>query len=307
MAFIETDKRPAGLPILNYQKTHNSSTGQKDLSRDDQHTTEEARVRKRFIAAASTLSEADMPAWLERFIGVCMVPKMEGIGIEPNLSWALFKMASPAWEHMGPIDVKTIYFHPALMRELTDIRSGYISVSRQNSEKRRLLAEMNSRDRFGMVEKSADPRHLFHMLEDIATSWIILPRAFGHLDETHARWLPGYLQYLEKEGRSSFADILMRIIIEFVGNFALKFSRPGYPRDGIEETLFYGYAAMFWKNLRNPPRGAADAMIFENFLRWIQLFCKRYPSAATDKARAVAMMEKTSKEVSAEKSTALCI
>ena len=158
-----------------------------------------------------------------------------------------------------------------------------------------------------MVEESTDPRHLFHMLEDIATSWIILPRAFGHLDEKHARWLPGYMAYMEKEGPSAFANVLVRIIIEFVGNFALKFSRPDYPREGIEETLFYGYAAMFWKNLRSSPGCAVDAMNFENFLRWIQLFCKRCPPASSDKAGALAMMKNASKEVTAEKSAAFCM
>jgi hypothetical protein len=307
MAFIKTDKRTAVPPILNDQKTYNRISGRKDLSRDDQYTAEENRIRKKFTAATATLPMADMPVWLVQFSEARMVPKLAEIGIEPELSRALFKMAAPAWEHMGPIDAKTIYFHPALMWELMDIRSGYLNASRQNSEKRRLLATMNSRDRFEMVEESTDPRHLFHMLEEIATSWIILPRAFGHLEEKHARWLPGYLESLEKDGRSAFANILIRIIIEFVGNFALKFSRADYPRKVIEDTLFYGYAAMFWKNLRSPPQGVENAMVFENFLRWTQLFCKRCPPTSSEKTGTLAIMEKTSKKVSAVKSQVHCM
>lgn len=307
MAFIETDNKPAVLSILHYLKPHTRQYGRKDAALDAKHNCEAERVRKKFTAAAATLPEADMPGWLMRFLEDRMVPKLAVIGIDPDLSWALFKIAAPAWEHMGPIDSKAIYFHPALMQELTDIRSGYLNASRQNSEKRRLLAAMNSQDRFEMVEESTDPRHLFHMLADIATSWIILPRAFGHLEEKHARWLPGYLAYLEKEDRSAFADILKRIIIEFVGNFALKFSRPDYPREGIEETVFYGYAAMFWKNLSSPARGAGDAVISKNFLRWLQLLCKRTPPDSPDKAGTLEMMEKTASKASAVNSSALCV
>jgi len=242
-----------------------------------------------------------MAVWLERLLKAKIVPALERIGFDPELSWAMFKMAAPAWEFMGPIGPKTINFHPVLMRELTDIRRGYLNTAKQNSEKQLLLATMNSRDRFHLVENSMDPRNLFHMLEDIPTSWIILPRAFGHLEKNHARWLPGYLECLEKEAGSEFAKILLRIIIEFVGNFALKFNRRVYPQERVNDAFFYGYAAMFWKNLRSPPRGFEDVRIFENFLRWTQMFHKRCPSTCAERSNALAIMEKGKKKLFAKR------
>jgi hypothetical protein len=306
MAILETDYQRTIPSIPNYPKSLSAAEDKKDLSFDDQFKCAEDRVREKFIAALEALPEASMAEWLARLLEAKIVPALERIGFDPQLSWALFKMAAPAWEFIGPIGPKTIFFHPVLMRELADIRLGYLNTAKQNSEKRLLLATMNSHDRFQLVGDSMDPGNLFHLLGDIATSWIILPRAFGHLDKSHARWLPGYLECLEKESNSDFAKILMRIIIEFVGNFALKFSHRVDPKKRIDDALFYGFAAMFWKNLRSPPQASEDRRLFENFLRWTQMFCKRCASISADKSGALAIMERATTKVFAVEPLAFC-
>ena len=250
------------------------------------------RVRERFIRAAQALPKGNLPQWLSQLLTVKLVPALKRIGFDPMLSWSLFHMAAPAWKCMGPIGPKTIYFHPVLMRELAEIRRGWVNAASRNSEKRLCLASMNAGERFQVVVESMHPRNLFHMLDDIPTSWIILPRVYHHLEKKHARWLPGYLAYLEKEEELEFAIILARIITEFVGNFALKFRRRGYTRDHSDDVLFYGYAAMFWNTLQRPPRGFEKFRIFENFLRWTRLFCKRCLSPSADKRVTLAVMEK---------------
>lgn len=297
MDILETNNKHT-IPIIpNYQKPQRCAGDRRGLPFEVHLKCAETQARKKFNVALKDLPDATMPEWLVRLLEGKIVPALERIGFDPELSRALFNMAAPAWERMGPIGPKTIYFHPALMRELADISQGSLNAARQKSEKQLLLATMNSGDRFQLVENSMDPRNLFHMLEDITTSWIILPRASVHLKEKHARWLPGYLECLEKEAGSEFEKTLIRIIIEYVGNFAHKFSLHLKPHEGIDDVLFYGYAAMFWKNLRSPPQGLESIRLFENFLRWARIFCKRLPSTSPDKSSVLTIMEKAKKNV----------
>jgi hypothetical protein len=132
---------------------------------------------------------------------------------------------------------------------------------------------------------------LFSLFDDISTSWIILPRAYCHLEELHSQCLLVYLDYLDKESNPEFRKILARIITEFTGNFTLKHTCSTHPKDRMIEALFYGYAAMFWKNLRSPPTGFEDGGIFENFLHWARMYQKRSPSIPWEKAEMIDAME----------------
>ncbi len=136
---------------------------------------------------------------------------------------------------------------------------------------------MKSQDLLSVIQENLNPEILLLLLEDICASWIILPRVHCHLEEHHSQCLLVYLRYLDKESNPEFAKILARIIIEFTGNFTLKHIGSIHPKDRMIEALFYGYAAMFWKNLRTPPAGFEDGKIFENFLHWARMFQKRSP------------------------------
>jgi len=140
------------------------------------------------------------------------------------------------------------------------------------------------------------PRDLFSLLEDICTSWIILPRVYDHLEKHHSQCLLGYLKYLDSETNSEFRKVLARITIEFVGNYTLKYISEIYPRDSMVDGLFWGYAAMFWRNLRKPPEGFEDAGIFENFLHWAKMFRNRSASISRNMARMIESMEEAKEE-----------
>jgi hypothetical protein len=58
----------------------------------------------------------------------------------------------------------------------------------------------------------------------------------------------------------------------------------------MDTAVFYGYAAMFWKNLRQPPPGFEDDLIFDHCLRWIKLFRSRCADLNDDMARSFRQM-----------------
>jgi len=200
-------------------------------------------------------------------------------------------MAPQAWQLMGPITNEEIWFYPILIKNFEEIRSGIISKARKNSERSSRLSGMNSLDLFSLVKRKMLPEHLFSLLEDISTPWIILPRVYDHLEEHHSQYLMGYLKYLDEETNSEFGRILARITIEFVGNYTLHFFSETLPKKRMIEALFYGYAAMFWKNLRNPPNGLEDIGIFENFFRWAKIFRNSFASINCEMERTFESME----------------
>jgi len=97
-----------------------------------------------------------------------------------------------------------------------------------------------------------------------------LPRAYHTLSIQDSRCLLVYLAYLEKELNPAFRKILSRIVIEYIGNFTLKHCRSTLSEEMTAAALFFGFAAMYWKNLRQPPAGHEDDWIFERFFHWAQ-------------------------------------
>jgi hypothetical protein len=57
------------------------------------------------------------------------------------------------------------------------------------------------------------------------------------------------------------------------------------------DAIFYGYATMFWRNLRNPPIGLKDGRIFEHFLQWVEIFKNRFFYINRDMAMTIEKME----------------
>jgi hypothetical protein len=129
------------------------------------------------------------------------------------------------------------------------------------------------------------------LLNEISTSWIILPRVYHHLKKDHCRYLPAYLRFINKENNARCSRIFIRIIIHFTANFTLKFAAEIYPKDKVKQILVSGYEAMFWKNLRCPPDGLEEVFVFENFLNWIKVFHTRHNSVNGTENEMVSKME----------------
>ncbi len=170
-------------------------------------------------------------------------------------------MAAPGWQKMGPITKECVWFHPAIIQNIREIRNGIVSKS------------------------------------ESASSWIILPRAYHLLKKHHSRCLPGYLRFLDKETNSEFRKFLVRIIIEFAGNYTFKYLSEILPQRRMVSALFNGYAAMFWKTLRNPPQGFEDDVVFFHFFRWAKLFQRRCTALKHNTAKTIKRMEEEKQKI----------
>ena len=217
----------------------------------------EAAARNKFFQAVEAMPVIKVAGWFGRQLENEIIPALTRIGFDESFARILFQIAAPGWQRMGPLTNNCIWFDPDLIRNLKAIRDETISNAGSKSD----------------------------------TSWIILPRVYHFLEEEQSAYLLCYLNYLDSEPASEFRRILTRVIIEFVGNYALKYRSSIVSGCRMDSALFYGYAAMFWKNLRNPPPGFEDDLIFNHCLRWIKLFRSRCTDLNNDMAQSIRQME----------------
>ncbi len=251
----------------------------------------EEEARGKYLSAIQAIPKVELSDWFIRLLENRIIPALRQIGIDDSFGWLFFKMAAPAWESMGPITDKEVWFHPIVIKNIEEIRNGILSKEQRGSESLSLLIGMPPQDLHSFVKERMYPESLVLLLNDISTSWIILPRVYDHLEEHHSQYLLGYLKYLDNETNPEFRKILSRITIEFVGNYTLKYISDIHPKGQMIDALFYGYAAMFWRNLRSPPNGFEDGLICKHFLYWMKSFQKRFGSINNDMARTIKDME----------------
>jgi hypothetical protein len=221
----------------------------------------EAEAQEKFLIAVENLPQMKQTDWFMRLLDESIIPAFTRIGFDETIVRTLFQMAAPGWQKMGPITKECVWFHPAIIKDIREIRSGIVSKS------------------------------------ESASSWMILPRAYHPLKKHHSHYLPGYLKFLDKETDSEFRKLLVRIIIEFVGNYTFKYLSEILPQRRMVSAIFNGYAAMFWKALRNPPEGFEDDLIFRHFLRWTKLFRRRCTALKHDMAKIIKRMEEEKQKV----------
>ncbi len=249
-------------------------------------------AREKYLTSLQKMDKVVLSDWFFRFLRSRVIPVLNRIGYEESFEWAIFRMTAPSWETMGPISDKEIWFNPTLIRAMEDIRVGVLLKS-DNDSKRELPRNQKNQKRPGsQAKREIDFSDLEGLISDISTSWIILPRAYHLLEKQNSRILAGYLRYLNRETNRAFWRILAGITIEFVGNFALKYISDSHDRDRMINVLFYGYAAMFWKNLRNPPKGLEDMRICDSFFHWSRHFMKRSSYINADKKKTIDAMAK---------------
>jgi hypothetical protein len=217
----------------------------------------EAEAREKFFQIIDDLPDMKMESWFIRQLDNPIIPSLTRIGFDDSIVRLLFQTAAAGWQRMGPFTDKCICFDPDLIKRLKSARNEIMSET-------------------GSAANS---------------SWIILPRVYQFLEEKHSAYLWCYLNYLTNEPDSEFRRILTRIVIEFVGNYAFKYRSRNLPGCLLDSALFNGYAAMFWKNLRNPPAGFEDGLIFNHFLRWIKLFRSKCTDLNDEMTKSIRQME----------------
>ncbi|MGD8798336.1 MAG: hypothetical protein PVJ44_07430 [Desulfobacterales bacterium] len=243
-----------------------------DADFDYQLQVYENRARCKYFKIYKNLSLDKLPGGLEQMLDRQILPTLQRIGFEPFISRMLFEIAPSAWKLMGRADETIIPFQPRIAQEIKAVRKGLESKSDSSSDQFSPSVANCSGIIPGSIKHSRFPEHLFDMLDQIPTPWIILPRAFRFLEKDQYRYLPLYIKILDTEDHELCLTLFRRTTIEFIANFSFKFADRRYRKDQISRLLFYGYAALFWKTLRRPPENLENTAVFDHFFTWVSRF-----------------------------------
>ncbi|KPJ79005.1 MAG: hypothetical protein AMJ54_00660 [Deltaproteobacteria bacterium SG8_13] len=223
------------------------------------------------------MKSCELTGWFARLLDRRLLPALERIGFEKGLARSVMSLAAPAWEQMGPLPASGIRIHPGLTRTIEEIRTATGAECRRQSENQALLDGLRPSELRSLAAASAEPAGLSTLVEHVAACWLILPRASRTLTMRDSHCLPIYLPYLDGRQDPGFSKALCRVVIEYIGNFSLTYRRPDLPREETAAALFFGFAAMFWKNLRQPPAGRQHDMICDHFFQWAQRLYSNTP------------------------------
>jgi hypothetical protein len=237
---------------------------------DDRLRALENSAWQQFVAVYKRLSLERPPGWFEKILDESFLPTLHRIGFDGPVSRVVFEMALPSWKRIGPLNEKIIAFNPRIEHEIDEVCQGLKAKACNGSDRLIPSGDTTQTTITGTINNDAAPENLFALLDDICTAWIILPRVSRFLEIHHCHYLPAYLKTIDRESIELCLRQFGRITVEFVGNYSLKFADEHHPKQNLTQLLFFGYAALFWKNLRHPPEMLENSGIFISFFNWIK-------------------------------------
>jgi hypothetical protein len=91
-----------------------------------------------------------------------ILPTLTRIGFDESLARALFEIAPCSWQPMGPVNEKTVLFHPKINREIEEIRRGILLKARNRDEPRPWYEGPQSPQTLLAVQNHMAPENLFN-------------------------------------------------------------------------------------------------------------------------------------------------
>ena len=265
----EPANSPSPYKKANYNKPYSIHGYAAEAAFDNRLLTLEKDARYQYSKILKSLTFKKLPKWFDQMLDQSLLPALNRIGFDDQISKVLFKIALSSWKLMGPRNDKIVAFQPAINQQIEEVRQGLEMKAGQNGDNlprhRGALLQIIP----GSIKGSGSPENLFNLINEIATPWIILPRAYRFLKKRQCSYLPVYLVTIDRVTQELSLKLFSRIAVEFVGNFSLKFADRHHPPDKIAKLLFYGYSALFWKTLRCPPANLENSAAFDNFFNWI--------------------------------------
>ena len=228
----------------------------------------ELAAQRRFTATLADLKPVRPSDWFLKMLDRRILPALRGVGFERALAKSIMTLAAPAWESMGRLPANGSLLYPELTRRIEEIRDSTPSRSFQRPQDPGSRRPTRQAELISLAAINAEPARLFTLFESITTSWLVLPRTRRTLTRKDSRCLLIYLRHLDAAQNPAFRKALARVLIEYIGNFTLKYRHFSYPESSTQTALFFSYAALFWKNLRRPPLGREDDLICDHFFRW---------------------------------------
>jgi len=257
----------------------------------------ERESREKYENAIGNMQTVVLSSRFNRLLEFRIIPTLGRIGFDEQICWALFQRTAPVWKLIGSVGADVEPLYPLFMKTISEIRQGILANSEKELRARRILDEMDTLSAYTLMNEAMHPEQLSEQFEDITLSWVVLPRAYDLLEKKHSRYMLIYIKFLNDETESEFTKILARIIIEFVGSYALKYIDNFQHKNRLVDALFYGYATMFWKNLRNPPCGLENGLVFDSYFRLARMIHNRFASSNRDMAEAAEKMEKEKEKI----------
>jgi hypothetical protein len=230
----------------------------------------EERAWEAYRKTAVDLAIPPLSDPLDAYIARRIEPTFSRIGFDPSFLRVLVGLAADAWNAPAAPASKVVAFHPNLRTDLDEVRQGLLVQSEVKMAPETSPAFLTPQASYEIVQQTMDPANLHMLLEEVITPWIVLPRAFSSLQEDQAEYLPAYLDMISGETNEEALHIFIRIAIEFLANFTIRFADAAHPREHVSRLVSSGYIAMFWKSLKTPPRGFEDVRVFEHFLNWLR-------------------------------------
>ena len=249
-------------------------------------------ARQEYLKISKSLSFPKLPPWFRQRLEQNILPTLSRIGFDESFARILFAIAASPWQLMGPANEKIRVFHPGIDQEIEEIRRGLLVKAKEINETFLWYSGTQPSSIPETIKNTTSPENLFDLPDKIATPWIVLPRTFSFLKEQDGRYLPAYLKTIDRETDEYCLKLFIRIAVEFVGNYALKFANNRYPPDQLAKLLFLGFSAMLWKNLRRPPEGLENCAVFDNFLNWINMLARKSDFLGREELKSIDQMIK---------------
>lgn len=253
---------------------------------EDQLAAFEKIARHRHTKIADSMVFIKPLRRLDQILDHHILPTLQRIGFDEPISRVLFRIAANSWKLMGPVNEKIFAFHPMVNQQVEEVRKGIELKTRNEGDKHPQTFRALPQRIAGNINESACPEYIFDLLDEITTPWIILPRVFHHLRKSQCCYLPVYLNTIDRETRESCLRLFSRIVVEFVGNYSLKFADRHHPPEQVAKLLFYGYSALFWKTLRCPPENLANSAVFDTFFNWVAMLARKSDSLGNEERAA---------------------
>ncbi len=219
-----------------------------------------------YLKIARTVDTPGLAKAADEYSATHMIPVFVKIGFNESFVKMLFKLASEAWRTLSIASEKVISLRPDIQRDIDEVRQGLLVQADRKITISPGATLLTPQENYDHLRTYMDPANLHLLFDEIATSWIILPRAYAFLQHDHVNYLSAYLEMIDNETNEQVLHIFTRIAIEFLANFTIRFADERYSQEQVVKLVVAGYTALFWKNLNTPPRGFEDIRIFENFL-----------------------------------------
>ncbi len=235
----------------------------------------EANARQSCLEYAQSCKGLPPSPDLAELLEEAIIPALGSIGIEEWLVRQIFSVGGHVWEPLILLK-NTRVLLPRLRTQLEKVREGIMAQGRQNHPDPFCKECEAYQGVFTGLRELNASGDIFRYSGNMAVSWIILPRAYRFIRKRDLLILLVYIEKLNEERACAFRRLLARVVTEFLFNFSLKHASPPGARDSLGRMLFWGSAAMFWKNLRFPPRGAESLLVYENFYILAKSICERF-------------------------------